>query len=73
MVLLTEEVFIMTANEKTNTEKMKEKFEEKELDVDQMEGVTGGYYQEMIMDSSAVMGAAIRERTKESWKAFRPL
>ena len=41
----------MAANEKTSTEIMKEKFEDKELDVDQMEGVTGGYYQEMIMDS----------------------
>jgi hypothetical protein len=41
----------MAANEKTSTEIMKEKFEDKELTPEQMEGVAGGYYNEMIMDS----------------------
>ena len=41
----------MAANEKTSTEIMKEKFEGKEMSVEELENVSGGSYNEMAMDS----------------------
>ncbi|MBR5909098.1 MAG: hypothetical protein IKZ66_03875 [Schwartzia sp.] len=41
----------MAANEKTNTEVMKEKFEGRELTPEQLEDVAGGLEKETILDS----------------------
>ena len=41
----------MAANEKTNTEIMKEKFADKEMSMEQLENVAGGTYEQIQLDS----------------------
>ena len=41
----------MATNDKTSTEIMKEKFEDKELNAEQLENVAGGTYEQIQLDS----------------------
>ncbi|MBR5908610.1 MAG: hypothetical protein IKZ66_01400 [Schwartzia sp.] len=62
----------MAANEKTNTEIMKEKFADKEMSAEQLENVSGGSYGEMTLDSrflNYLLGDSVcRRHDFSEWK-----